>query len=155
MISKYWSYSWRFQQAPALCSIRESTPGAIMRCRFIIAEGKTSGQRPRATAAAPGRAGKAVLAGSDEPGIQKLWGDVPQEQRFSILDLQAQHLVEVAVVDLSLPANTQSRAAHQTINRRGVEAIYQKRHVFFGLALTVKVLGETRDGLVGYGEKPI
>src|SRR5207245_10219396 len=77
---------------------------------FHHGEGKTSGERPGATAAAAGRASEAMFAGSDGPRIQKVRCDVPQEQWFSILHLQAEHLVEVAVVDLDLPDHAQSGA---------------------------------------------
>ena len=55
--------------------------------------------------------------------------EVPKEERRPVFPLHAELLVEVAVIDFALPADTQSILAHQAGDRGGVECFDQQLQV--------------------------
>ncbi len=108
-----------------------------------------------ATASVAGGAAEAVVGGKNGLGGYAFGGDVPEEERltFGAL-LHAQHLVEVAVEDLSLVADVDRAAAHQANHGGGVEAIGEQLHVIIPLPVLPEIHGEAGDGQIGDGEKP-
>ncbi len=90
-----------------------------------------------------------MRAGLDGGAFEIGGSDVPEEQGFAVAQLHPEHLVEVAVVDLTHPADAQSGAAHEVLNGGGVEAVGQEFEVGIPLTVLAEVFGETADGLVG------
>lgn len=88
-------------------------------------------------------------AGLDGAALEVGGGDVPKEQGFAVAHLHSEHLVEVAVVDLTHPADAQGGAAHEVLNGGGVIAVGQEFEVGIPLAVLAEVFGEAADGLVG------
>ena len=72
--------------------------------------------------------------------------DVPKVQILPVPKLHPQHLIEIAVKDLSLPANIDGAAAHESSDRGGVEAVGQQFHVGIPMSSLPEIRRETRDG---------
>lgn len=87
------------------------------------------------------------------PAVQVGGGHVPKEHPLAISHLHPEHLVEIAIVNLSAPADAQRRTTHQIFNRRSVEVIGEQFHVFIPLAVLAEIVCETTNGLVGDGEE--
>ena len=62
--------------------------------------------------------------------------DIEIMNRFGTtgFQIQLQHLIEIAIVQLPVPANGNRVAAHQSLNRSRIECINQRLHVRFQLA---------------------
>src|ERR1051326_8328379 len=75
-------------------------------------------KRPRATAAAARRASETMFAGANRPAVQHFRRDIPKKKvrAFGISDLHAEHLIKIAVVNLTPPADAQGRSAHETVH---------------------------------------
>src|SRR5712671_2888992 len=69
-------------------------------------------QRSGATAAAAGGAGETMNASLNRTVLQGLRRDVPKIQLLAVLQLQLQHLIEIAIIKLAAVADAQRGAAH-------------------------------------------
>src|ERR1043166_10328151 len=88
-------------------------------------------------------------AGLNGPALQVFRRYIPEKKWLAVLDLHPEHLVEIAIVDLPLPSDADGAAAHQALDRYGVETVGQQFQVSVPLALLAEVLGKPGDGLVG------
>lgn len=70
-------------------------------------------------------------------------------------EAELQLLVEVAVVDAAVPADTNSGAAHDGFGRGCVEAAQKQRHVALQLALALQVIYIALDGHVVQAQQAI
>src|ERR1700683_1137236 len=106
--------------------------------------------RAAATRPAPRRAAEAMRSGRDTRARKCAdVVDVPDCRGCRAGERNLQHLVEIAVVEPPVPADAHEIAAHQRIDGRGVEVIYQQTHVRRMAASAVQLVGETRDRHVG------
>src|SRR6185295_12634019 len=105
-------------------------------------------QSASATAAAARSAGKTMLTCLNWLIFQKLGRDIPKKQWLPVSQLHGEHLVEIAVVHLSHPAYTESRATHQSLDGNRIEAVSKQGHVLVPFIQTAKVLCESCDWLV-------
>ncbi len=64
--------------------------------------------------------------------------------------LDIQHLIEIAIVDITVPTYRQRIAAHQAVDRGGVEGVYEFLHVFGVIARIQQILEEPADGHIGH-----
>lgn len=51
-----------------------------------------------------------------------------------MVDFEVEHLVEIAVVEVSVPADGEGIAAHEAIDGGGIEGVDERLHVLFVLA---------------------
>ncbi len=59
--------------------------------------------------------------------------------------LQVQHLVEIAIVDITIPTDRQGITTHQTIDSGRIESLHQTLHIGFIIATFQEVFEETAD----------
>src|SRR4051812_1830618 len=86
-----------------------------------------------------------MLAGHDL-AIRNLIGiDVPKKKRPAILPLHIELLIEIAIVNLSLPTDADRVATHQSIDGCGIKRVYQQFHILVELAIVPQISGKTRD----------
>ncbi len=57
-----------------------------------------------------------------------------EEMRGWVVDFEVEHLVEIAVVEVSVPADGEGIAAHEAIDGSGIEGLDKCLHVLFVLA---------------------
>jgi Fe2+ transport system protein B len=69
--------------------------------------------------------------------------------------MQAQHLVEVAVVEQALPVDAEQLAAHHGVEVVPVVAVAQQLHVALEAALAEQRAAEALDGHVGQYEQVV
>src|SRR5215472_18205943 len=84
--------------------------------------------------------------------VQKL----PCEQRKNIQrfavgvpNRRVEHLIEVAVINHSVPTDAYEVAAHHLVEGRSIETAFQKLHVFFVLAAQLEMRLVAGNGCVG------
>lgn len=121
--------------------------------RVLFRQRLKEAQGAGATAARAGGAGEAMRAGLDGGAFQFFGREVPEERGLAVAHLHPEHLVEIAVVELTHPADAEGGAAHEVLDGSGIEAVGEEFEVRIPLAILAEVLGETADGLVGYGEE--
>ena len=114
---------------------------------------RKSAQSPAATAASAGSAAEAVIGSEDVAFADGLRRDIPKEQLLAAAELHPEHLVEVAVKDFARHADVDGAAAHQAIDRGGIEAVRQQIHVTIPLSLFAQVSGKAGNGQIGDGEQ--
>ena len=68
---------------------------------------------------------------------------------MTFVERQAEHLVEIAVVDKALPVHTQESAAHHAVEVRLLIGVAQQRHVFVEPTLRDEHAAEALDRHVG------
>src|SRR3569832_427127 len=134
----------------AVITSASSSVGMMMES-FIALRVRTLCQRAAATAALPRGAAVAVVIDHD--------GIAGEACRDEVLDVharpaveaqrQAQHLIEVAVVDVTLPIDALEAAAHHRIEIGVAVRLVQQGHVILELALRQQGAAETLFGLVG------
>src|SRR5690606_33080446 len=112
-------------------------------------------QGPAAAAALPGRATVAVVRNADRSPDSVGYQEVAQLRPWSGSERSghAQHLVEVAVVEVSLPVHAQERSAH---HRREVFAsvgVLEQAHVPVETALAQEGAAKTLHGHVRDGKQ--
>src|SRR4030095_3311774 len=92
-------------------------------------------QGPAAGAAGARRAAVAVVAEGDPSRIKGFKAfDLPNRPPPASHG-NFQHLIEVAVVDLPIPADRYKIAAHDSFRRARIELVHQEIHVFLKLSL--------------------
>src|SRR5690242_5218848 len=93
-------------------------------------------QRPSATGSGSCGAAEAVAARGDpasgKPGERIEVPNGPRLARFAHLDVE--HLIEIAVVELPVPAHTDQRAAHELRHGGGIKVVHQQTNVRFVFA---------------------
>jgi hypothetical protein len=104
-----------------------------------------SHKRTAAGRALAGGASKAVVTERDGSVFKMVEIDVPNVERPSLIPFHAELLVEIAVIDVAAPADTQCVAAHETGDRCGVEGVDEQLHVGLQLSTVPKPGGETAD----------
>ena|ERR1700759_3998110 len=82
-------------------------------------------QRSPAGGAGTSSATEAVVVRGDEAAFEPFGIEVPKEERRPFFPLHTELLVEVAVIDFSLPTDAQGILAHQAGDRGGVECVDQ------------------------------
>lgn len=80
-------------------------------------------------------ASKTVVPDGNGAILDLLQSNIPKKDRFAILPLQTELLVEVAVENLTAPADAQRFAAHEAGDRGGIKGLDQKVHVLLELAM--------------------
>jgi len=133
---------------PALCADSSSHS-------LDVTSNQDSGESTGATAAATGRAGKAMNAGLNRALVQIIRCDVPQVKRFAVGHLHIEHLIEVAIVKLAAIADAQGGAAHEAVHRRRIEAVGEQFQILIPFALFAEIFGEAGNRLVGEGVKVV
>ena len=98
---------------------------------------------------------KTVIASHDLPIFQRIGVDVPQKNRLPIVPLHPELLVEVAVVNLTTPADADRVAAHETLDSRWIERLDQKLHVLIEPIAVAQVSGEPADRKIRKRVKPV
>ena len=93
----------------------------------------------------PGGASKAMVADGDGTVFEAVAIDIPKVERLSSLPLHAELLVEVAVIDLAAPADTQRVVAHETRDRRRVEGADEQLHIGLQFPVVPEPGGKTAD----------
>ena len=66
-------------------------------------------------------------------------------------DFEVEHLVEIAVVEVAVPAYRQRIAAHESLYGSGIKSINERLHVIVVVVAFQKIIEETTDGHVGDG----
>ena len=89
----------------------------------------------------------------DGPAVDVALQQVVQVQRFVAVvgDIEAQHLVEVAVVDVTAPVHADQAAAHDLLQVGGVVRLFQGEQIPVQLPLADQCAAETLDGHVAQG----
>jgi len=83
-----------------------------------------------------------VIASHDFPIGNFVGINVPQKERPAIFPLHAELLVEVAIVNLTTPADADSVSAHQPIDSAWIERANQQIRIFLQVAIVPE---ETRE----------
>ena len=106
------------------------------------------------------RATEAMVSGGNwrmHHGVERL--QIPDAgEGFVVVGVwrgQMDHLVEIAVVDSSLPVDADQRAAHDVRDCLWIEIIYQQLHVGFSFTASLEVVREAVDWEVGQCEELI
>src|ERR1051325_125443 len=100
-------------------------------------------RRPPTRAPRPRRAAEAVRPRDDAARLPAL--EVERLDRHRRLDLQIQHLVEIAVEEAPVPRHGERVATHEARDRRGVEAADEALHVRVEIVRLHEPLQEARD----------
>src|SRR5262249_33274871 len=101
---------------------------------------RTTTARARAS-----RATETVIAGHDHAIFERIGIDVPQKNRFSIVPLHSELLIEIAVVNFTSPADADRVAAHETVHSRWIECLNQKLHVIIEAIAATQISGKPAD----------
>ena len=86
-----------------------------------------------------------MLTGDDSPGFKRIGAKIANVLRRAVIAVQVEHLVEVAVVELPVPADAERVAAHDAHGRGGVIGLDQPPHVIVIVARFDQVLEEAVD----------
>jgi hypothetical protein len=92
-----------------------------------------------------------VVARHDFAIVDLVWIDVPEKKSRLVgtLPLHPELLIEIAIVNFAAPANADSSAAHETVNRCGIKSVDEQLHVFIEFVVVPQVSGEAADGQIG------
>src|SRR5205823_10328898 len=93
-------------------------------------------------------AGETVEAGDDRRASQWIRRDTPKIERLSVATLQVEHLVEVAIVNLTAVTNADRCPAHQIFNCRRVEIVGEQFKIRIPFTAFAEVFSKTRDRLI-------
>ena len=112
-----------------------------------------------ATATAPlaGCTAVAMIGHPDRAPCQVSLEQIGQINRADLLaaEFKLQHLVEVAIEDLALPADGDQRSAHYAIQIGGLVGVLEQLHVVVKLVARHQLAAEALDRHVGQGEQLI
>jgi hypothetical protein len=133
------------------CVVPTGNASSLGRCLFL--------DRAAAGASGSGCAAEAMPIGADCSCDQILGLNVVDGEGLAGLGLanagEVEHLVEVAVVDLTVPADGEGVAAHEAGEGGGVEAVDEDFHVAGEVAAGFEPVEVAGDGHVGEGDEPI
>jgi|GEM_PF-3151823 len=88
-----------------------------------------------------------MVGGGDWEILHGFRRDIPKEKFFPLrLLLHEEHLVEIAIENLALPADVDCVPTHESLDGGGVEIVDQELVVVVPLAVLPEVGGEARDG---------
>ena len=80
--------------------------------------------------------------------------NLPNRSRSSS-DRNFQHLVKIAIIDLSVPTDGNQIAAHDIFSGAHIKIIYQKCHVFFVFIFSEQLIQKSFDRHVGNCEEMV
>ena len=87
----------------------------------------------------------------DRLAAQRAGIEFPEVTAAIRTERQMEHLIEVAIVHLSLPAHVNGVAAHQAVDRGGVERGDEQFEIRLILSFVAQRAGEARDRQVRDG----
>src|SRR5574343_11913 len=104
-----------------------------------------------ATAALAGSAAVAVIRHPDRSARQVCFEQIGQMNGAGLLsaEFKFEHLVEVAIEDLPLPADGQQRAAHYTIQVAWLVGTFEQLHVVVEFVARYQLAAEALNRHVG------
>jgi len=117
-----------------------------------------------ATRARARGATEAVIAGHNVAILNRIWIDIPKEKPFAMLmagtprcgvrtarrsvpahPLHPELLIEIAIVNFAMPADTNRVATHQSANRYRIEGMNEQLHVFLEFPAMPQITGKPPD----------
>ena len=119
------------------------------------ATGRHLHDRAAACGARASRATKTVIAGHDLAIFERIRVEVPQKDLLAIVPLHPELLIEIAVINFTTPPNADRVPAHETVDRRWIECLYQKLHVLIESIAVAQISGETADRKIRKRVKPV
>src|SRR6516225_572541 len=128
-----------------------------MRLRVLLRSTRHSLQRSSATRSSSRRAAEAVAAGGNPVSLKPSEGiEIPNRQSLArFAHLNVEHLVEIAVVELSVPAHTDKGPAHKVCDSGRIEMVHQQTHVRLVFSALVEKGSKAPDGHVRQCEEPV
>src|SRR5262245_30912569 len=114
-------------------------------------------ERAAAAAAGAGGAGVTVISHQDLLPFDLVERQGFDAQRFAVpvAKGQIEHLIEIAIVDLSLPADAYEVATHHVVERHRIEVSFQQLYVTIVFAAQFQVRGVAGDRHVSQAKKPV
>ena len=113
---------------------------------------RLSDQLSAAGASRPRRTAVTVVLDRNESVVERLQRIHGPDRLRVATGRDLHHLIEIAVVDLSVSADGNEVATHQVFHRGAVEAVDQKHHVLLHLICMFQIVEEPLDRHIGYGE---
>src|SRR5438128_7917401 len=83
--------------------------------------------------------------------VDLVWINIPEKKSRLVgtLPLHPELLIEIAIVNFAAPANADSIAAHETVDRCGIKSVDEQLHVLFEFVAVPQISGEAADGQIG------
>src|SRR5882757_5587766 len=99
-----------------------------------------------------GSASKAMRGSRDRAAVQGVeMVEIPDGRCARAIrgERNFEHLIKIAIVDLTVPANADEAASHEAGDGGGIEMVHEQTHVSVEIAGIVQLMGEARDRHVG------